>query len=292
MFMRMGRNYVRALAAAAIAVLTVSGCSKGLGGGDTAGSTDVIKIGYVSPQTGPLAPFGEADSFVVKQMTQLFKDKPLKVGAKTYQVEIIVKDSQSDSKRAGEVAAELINTDGVDLMLVASTPDTTNPVADQCEANGVPCISTVAPWQPFFFGRGGSPTKSFNWTYHFFWGLEDVEAVYQDMWSQVTTNKTGRRALAQRPGRHGVGRQDERLRPGRRQERLLHCGPRLLPERHRGLHRADLPVQVRQRRHPSGRADSAGLHQLLEAGQAAGLHPEDRHDRQGTAVPVVRGGTG
>lgn len=189
MFMRMGRNSVRALAVAAIAVLAASGCSKGLGGGDTVGSTDVIKIGYVSPQTGPLAPFGEADSFVVKQMTQVFKDKPLKVADKTYQVEIIVKDSQSDSKRAGEVAAELINTDGVDLMLVASTPDTTNPVADQCEANGVPCISTVAPWQPFFFGRGGTPTKSFNWTYHFFWGLEDVEAVYQDMWSQVSTNK-------------------------------------------------------------------------------------------------------
>ena len=32
--------------------------------------------------------------------------------------------------------------------LAAVTPETTNPVSDQCEANGVPCISTVAPWQP------------------------------------------------------------------------------------------------------------------------------------------------
>jgi branched-chain amino acid transport system substrate-binding protein len=31
-------------------------------------SDRVIKIGYVSPQTGPLAPFGEADSFVVDQI--------------------------------------------------------------------------------------------------------------------------------------------------------------------------------------------------------------------------------
>ena len=76
-------------------------------------------------------------------------------------------------------------------MLVASTPETTNPVADQCEANQVPCISTVAPWQPYFFGRQKDPANPvpFEWTYHFFWGLEDVIAIYLDMWSQVDTNK-------------------------------------------------------------------------------------------------------
>ncbi len=75
-------------------------------------------------------------------------------------------------------------------MLVASTPETTNPVADQCEANGVPCISSVAPWQPWFFGRQRRPREAgFEWTYHFFWGLEDIIAVFIDMWSQVDTNK-------------------------------------------------------------------------------------------------------
>ena len=63
------------------------------------------------------------------------------------------KDSQSNPDRAAEVAGELITDDKVDLMLVESTPETTNPVADVCEANGVPCMSTVAPWQPCFFGR-------------------------------------------------------------------------------------------------------------------------------------------
>ena len=60
----------------------------------------------------------------------------------------------------------------------------------------VPCISTVAPWQPWFIGRqanpgGGPPAwKGFNYTYHFFWGLEDVIAVFTNMWSQVATNKS------------------------------------------------------------------------------------------------------
>ena len=102
---------------------------------------------------------------------------------------IILKDSQSDAKRAGEVAGELINQDGVDVVMAHGTPDTTNPVADQCEANATPCITSDAPWQPYFFGRGGDPAKPFKYTYHFFWGLEDVAAVYQDMWGQLDTNK-------------------------------------------------------------------------------------------------------
>jgi hypothetical protein len=53
------------------------------------------------------------------------------------------------------VAADLILTDEVDLILVASTPETTNPVSDQCEIYEVPCISTVAPWQPWFFRKSG-----------------------------------------------------------------------------------------------------------------------------------------
>lgn len=148
----------------------------------------IVRIGYVSPQTGPLAPFGEADSFVLGQMRALFADG-LEIGDATYAVEIIDKDSQSNPNRAAEVAAELILDDEVDLMLVASTPETTNPVSDQCEINGVPCISSVAPWQPWFFTRGGNPEVPFQYTYHFFWGLEDVIAVFTSMWNQVETNK-------------------------------------------------------------------------------------------------------
>ncbi|SFD30214.1 ABC transporter substrate-binding protein [Klenkia taihuensis] len=180
----------RVVALAGVGLLALTACGGGLGEADGGGGDgDTLTIGYVTPQTGALAAFGEADSFVVDQMTDYFADNPLELGGTTYDVEIVVKDTQSDSVRAGEVAAELINDDGADLILAASTPDTVNPVADQCEANGVPCITSVAPWQPYFFGRGASEGDSFDWTYHFFWGLEDVEAVYQDMWSQVDTNQ-------------------------------------------------------------------------------------------------------
>jgi branched-chain amino acid transport system substrate-binding protein len=53
----------------------------------------------------------------------------------------------------------------------------------------------VAPWQPYFIGRQqdrGNPAswKPFNYTYHFFWGLEDVIAVFTNMWGQVASNKS------------------------------------------------------------------------------------------------------
>ena len=110
-------------------------------------------------------------------------------GGTTRQVEILVRDSQSSQNRCAEVAAELIKSDKVDMMMVASTPDTVNPVTDQCEINQVPCVSTDAPWQPYFFGRGGNPAKGFDWTYHYFWGADQLAQVTCDIYDQIPTNK-------------------------------------------------------------------------------------------------------
>lgn len=148
-----------------------------------------FKIGFVSPRTGPLAVFAETDDFVLEQVKKAVAGG-ITAGGKNYPVEIIYKDSQSNTNRASEVASELILDDEVDIILATSTPATTNPVADQCELNGVPCITNDTPWQPHFFGRGGDPEVGFEWTYHYFWGLEDVIGAYTNLWSQVDTNKT------------------------------------------------------------------------------------------------------
>ena len=151
-------------------------------------AASTLKIGYVSPQTGPLAPFGEADKWVIEQMKTAFKDG-ITVGGTKFAVEIVLKDSQSNPNRAGEVANDLILKDKVALVLTAGTPETANPVSDACELNEVPCISTVVPWQPWFFGRNGDPKKGFDWTYHIFWGLEDVIGAYTSGWKTVQTDK-------------------------------------------------------------------------------------------------------
>ena len=148
-----------------------------------------IKVGFVSPLTGPLAAFGETDTWLVEQWKAAVKDGVMCGDGLVHPIEIIIKDSQSDSNRAATVAGDLVTNDGIDVMMVASTPDTVNPVADQAEALQVPCVSNDCPWQPYFFGRGATPDKPFTWTYHFFWGLEDVTAVFTGMWDQLKTNK-------------------------------------------------------------------------------------------------------
>ena len=60
----------------------------------------------------------------------------------------------------------------------------------------MPCISTVAPWQPYFIGRQQQsrairpPGSRSTTPIHFFWGLEDVIAVFTNMWGQLATNKS------------------------------------------------------------------------------------------------------
>lgn len=155
-------------------------------------SDPVIKIGHVSPRTGPIAGFAEADEYVLKGI-QAALNGGVENNGKRFNIEIISKDSQSNPNRAAEVAADLILGEEVDIIVGASTPGVTNPVSDQAEVNEVPCITTDCPWQPYFFGRNGNPAEGFEYTYHFFWGLEDVIANFFDLWgdSGVAKNVGG-----------------------------------------------------------------------------------------------------
>ncbi len=151
-----------------------------------------LKIGFISPVTGALAGFGEGDAYVLG-LARKALEKGLAIGGKTYQVTIIDKDTQSDPARAGQLAKDLINNDNIDMMLVTSTPEVVNPVADACEAAGVPCLSTIVPWEAFYFGRGAKPgaPSPFKWTYHFSFGTGEFAKTYLSMWGNggVKTNK-------------------------------------------------------------------------------------------------------
>jgi branched-chain amino acid transport system substrate-binding protein len=147
-----------------------------------------VRIGFVAPRTGVLERFGEANDFILAQIRKLVADG-LVIDGVSHAVEILEKDSQSNRSSGSEAALELIKSDHVDLMLATSTGETVNPVSDVCEANGVPCITTDCPWQSYFFGRGGKADKGFRWTYHFFWGLEDLISVFANMWTDISTNK-------------------------------------------------------------------------------------------------------
>jgi branched-chain amino acid transport system substrate-binding protein len=163
---------------------------KGTGGSSTAGT---INIGFITPLTGALAGFASGDKFVLQQVraTSAYKNG-IKIGGKKYKVNVVVADSQSNPTRAGQVAQQLALQNKVDMILTTSTPETTNPVAAQCEKQGTPCLSTVVPWESWYAGLGGNPlhpTKSFKYCTMFFFGLKEFLGTFSPMWKRVSTDK-------------------------------------------------------------------------------------------------------
>ncbi|HEY6469641.1 MAG TPA: ABC transporter substrate-binding protein [Candidatus Dormibacteraeota bacterium] len=185
------RTVLKALGAGSVSMVAgglLDACGS-LGSTGGSSSTGTIKIGYVSPLTGPDAGFGEPDPYVVSLARKAF-ESGLTIGGKKYNVQIITEDSQSGT-RAAQAAADLINSSDVDLILTTSAPETVNPVSDAAEAAGVPCVSTVVPWESWYFGRQANPAApvDFKWTYHFAFGVAQFANAYEKLWTQVPTNK-------------------------------------------------------------------------------------------------------
>ena len=161
-----------------------------------------------------------------------------------------------------------------------------------CELNEVPCVSSVVPWQPWFFGRKGDPAKGFAWTYHLFWGLEDVIANFTNGWKTVETNKKVGGLFPNDGDGNAWGDKELGFPEAAGADGLHAHRPRPLPERHAGLQRADRGLQARQRRDRDRRGDPARRQDLPHAGAAAGLQAEGHHAGQGAAVPGRDRGAG
>ena len=175
------------MTAAALSACGGLGSDKDNGGAST---KKVLKIGFVSPRTGSTAGFGEPDGYVL-DVAKKALSTGLTIGGTPYEIQVLDRDSQSNPQRSAQVANDLINSDQVDLMLTTSTPETVNPVSDACEAAGVPCVSTVVPWEAWYFGRGAKETdkNAYKFTYHFCFGVEQFHNMYTHEWPQVPTNK-------------------------------------------------------------------------------------------------------
>lgn len=176
------RSFSRLIAGSALAAPLIGTRAFGQDAG-------VFKIGYIGPQSGPLGIFGMADQYLIDTIRANLAGG-IEVGGKMMQVEIITADTQSDPVRASQITRDMINSDAPDLILTHSAPETVNPVSDACEAGATPCLSTVAPWEAFYFGRGGKPgEQSFKWTFHYSFGTGNFLNLYNGQWSLLDTNK-------------------------------------------------------------------------------------------------------
>lgn len=149
-----------------------------------------LKIGFISPVSGPLGGFGQTDAYVLEKTREALASG-VTLNGTGYAVEILDRDTQSDPARAGQLARDLINNDDIDIMIAVSTPETINPVSDACEAASVPCISTVMPWEAWYFGRGAKPGEPspFKYGFHFGFGVNEFYRAYISQWDLIETNK-------------------------------------------------------------------------------------------------------
>lgn len=145
-----------------------------------------IKMGYISPATGPLGLFGETDGFTVQKIREALGGQIRSANGDLYDIEILERDSQSNPNKAAEIAGNLILNDEVNILVPASTTDTILPSMEQAELYETPCISAGAPWQAVIMPRGGG---EFDWTYHFFWGLDEALNTFVGLWNGLDTNR-------------------------------------------------------------------------------------------------------
>ncbi len=110
------------------------------GGGDA-----VIKIGYVSPITGPMSHFSVGMDRTIQNVVAKMNETGYDIGGTHYTIEVIKGDSESDPVKAAEVATKLVQSDGCQILLGEWTPDTMNPVSEAAEKLKVPCIVDGGP---------------------------------------------------------------------------------------------------------------------------------------------------
>ncbi len=163
----------------------------------SAGST--IKIGYVGSLSGIRAAFGETESWTLEKMKQHLANG-LDVGGKKYEVELVIRDNQSDPNRSSSIASELVLRERCNLVL-AQDGDGALAVSELADSRRVPTISTMVPWQGWFFPRGGVPDKGFPYTFHFFAGSDTILETFVSLMGKVETNKkVGTLYLDNEPG--------------------------------------------------------------------------------------------
>jgi len=190
-----------------------------------------IKIGLVQPTTGPLAFFTEHIPFVLDQVKKTYGGS-IDINGTKHPYEIIIKDSQSNPNRAAEVAQELILQDNADIVAAFATPETVNPVADQCEVNGVPLSHQRRAARAILFRAQGRPEQRLGLDVPLLLCGRPTRQRAGALLQKAGGGRHDRRAVAERRRRDRAVRQATRHAADLRKGRLQ--GDRSRPVRHAG----------------------------------------------------------
>jgi len=152
-----------------IAISAVLALSIGLIGCEGEGPAPKVLLGATLPQTGIFAGFGE-QGWGMQKAVDDWNDTygGISIGGELWEVELIIKDNQSDFAQCGPQSEDLVLTDGVHALLSPDAPaDLHDPTTVVANANGVPSIICGGPLEPWFFGSQNGSAPAYTWFHGF-----------------------------------------------------------------------------------------------------------------------------
>jgi branched-chain amino acid transport system substrate-binding protein len=133
--------------------------------------TPKVLIGATLPETGIFAGFGW-QGWGMQAAVDDWNDTygGITIGGELWEVELIIKDNQSDFGQVGPQSTDLVVTDGVHALLSPDAPaDLHDPTSFVANANSVPQIICGGPLEPWYNGaRNGTDDK---WPYTWLTGF-------------------------------------------------------------------------------------------------------------------------
>jgi branched-chain amino acid transport system substrate-binding protein len=155
-----------------------------------------VKVGVISPVTGIYAVFAIADKWGLGLINKYLGDSFVLGDGMKHKVTWLLRDTQSDSNRAGQITSDLIMNDKADLLIVGGGPDTALPAATVAETIGCPLLGCQCPWQAWIFGRNKQLDSVDKWVYGSLFGIEQVSAGAVQIFNKISSNKVAAILLA------------------------------------------------------------------------------------------------
>ena len=149
---------------------------------DTDPSGDVIvRVGFVYPKTGDLASFGEYTEEWTKYVVDQANELGITIDGKKAKISLITADSMSDPMEARTAARQLIKEKNIDIMITSKTADTTVPVSEICEKEGIVCLSVDTPDEAW-------AVNTHKYSFHAGFDISEELNCFMDAWKQTDTN--------------------------------------------------------------------------------------------------------
>jgi len=115
------------------------------GGIGTAAAQDVVRIGAPLPLTGPLSPEGKKQQRGYDLWAKVANEKGgIKAGGRTYKVEIVYVDYESNTPRAVQSAERLITNEKVNFLFSPFGSGAAKAASSVSERYGIPTIAATA----------------------------------------------------------------------------------------------------------------------------------------------------